>query len=142
MSRRGRAICVLLMLVSFAGTVRADDDAVKDQIKTLAKGRDPRERAHAAHWLGGRKNPEAVAALAKALSDPDATVREAAASALWDTGEAAAAAKPELQKALSYRNAAVLARVAGALHSMGVPQAELADAWRRALAGAHDDATA
>src|SRR4030095_9015055 len=142
MSRRGRAICVLLMLVSFAGTVRADDDAVKDQIKTLAKGRDPRERAHAAHWLGGRKNPEAVAALAKALSDPDASVRQAAASALWDTGEDATAAKPELTKALEDRDAAVVARAAGALAVMDVPDAELAPAWRRALEGARDDATA
>jgi HEAT repeat protein len=143
MSRRGRAICVLLMLVSFAGTVRADDDAVKDQIKTLAKGRDPRERAHAAHWLGGRKNPEAVAALAKALlSDSDPTVRQAAASALWDTGKDAIAAKPELQKALDDDVAAVVARAAGALSVMGVPDKELAPAWRRALEGSRDDATA
>jgi HEAT repeat protein len=143
MSRRGRAICVLLVLLSFSGTVLAAEDAVKDNIKKLAKDRDPRERAHAAHWLGGRKNPEAVAALAKALlSDSDPTVRQAAASGLWDTGKDAIAAKPELQKALDDDVAAVVARAAGALAVMGVPDKELAPAWRRALEGSRDDATA
>ena len=143
MSRRGRAICVLLVILSFGGTVLADDDVIKDQIKKLAKDRDPRERAHAAHWLGGRKNPEAVSALAKALvTDSDPTVRQAAASALWDTGKDAIAAKPELQKALDDAVAAVVARAAGALAVMGVPDKELAPAWRRALEGSRDDATA
>ncbi|HTR04344.1 MAG TPA: HEAT repeat domain-containing protein [Thermoanaerobaculia bacterium] len=127
-----------------AGSLGAQDQdrLVREYAKKLAAERDPKERAHAAHWLGGRKNPEAISALAAALSDPDASVRQAAASALWDTGEAAAAAKPQLEKALGDRDAAVLARVAGALAAMGVPRAELADAWRRALSGAHDDATA
>jgi len=137
------AICVLVVLLPFAAPLRADDDAVKDQIKTLAKDRDPKERAHAAHWLGGRKNPEAVAALAKALlSDSDPSVRQAAASGLWDTGKDAIAAKPELQKALGDDVAAVVARAAGALAVMGVPDKELAPAWRRALEGSRDDATA
>src|SRR5262245_13447279 len=143
MRRRARAICVLLALLPFCGTIRGDDDAVKDQIKTLAKDRDPKERAHAAHWLGGRKNPEAVAALAKALlSDSDPAVRQAAASGLWDTGKDAIAAKPELQKALGDDIAAVVARAAGALAVMGVSDKELAPAWRRALDGSRDDATA
>src|SRR5262249_28355207 len=126
------AICVLLVM-PLAAPVRAfdEDSLIKDHAKTLAKDKDPKERASAAHWLGGRKQPAAVAALAAALSDPDATVREAAASALWDTGKDAAAAKPELQKTLADKDAAVVARAAGALAVMDVPDTELADAWRR-----------
>src|SRR5262249_49976744 len=141
--RRAWAICVLVVLLPFGAPLRADDDAIKDQIKTLTKDRDPKERAHAAHWLGGRKNPEAVAALAKALVSASApTVRQAAASGLWETGKDAIAAKPELQKALDDDVAAVVARAAGALAVMGVSDRELAPAWRRALEGSRDDATA
>ena len=69
-------------------------------------------------------------------------MRQAAASALWNTGKDAVAAKPELEKALGDPDAAVVARAAGALAAMDVPDTELADAWRRALEGARDDATA
>jgi HEAT repeat protein len=137
------AICCLLILQPCLARADSEEDKnIREFSKKLAKERDPKERASAAHWLGGRKNPEAVAALAKALSDSDASVREAAASALWDTGEDAVAAKPDLQKALDDREAAVVARAAGALASMDVPDKELAPAWRRALQGARDDATA
>lgn len=145
LTRLALATCVLLGFALFpAAAARAFDEEslIKDHVKTLAKDKDPKERASAAHWLGGRKQPAAVAALAAALSDPDATVRQAAASALWDTGKDAAAAKPELQKTLADRDAAVVARAAGALAAMDVPDAELADGWRRALDGARDDATA
>jgi HEAT repeat protein len=143
MSRLTLSICVLLAFHPVPGQAQFDlDELVKDHVKTLAKDRDAKDRADAARWLGSRKQPEAVAALAKALSDPDASVRQAAASALWDTGEDAAAAKPELQKALGDPVAAVVARAAGALAVMDVPDAELAEAWRRALDGARDDATA
>ncbi len=141
MTRRAVAICIVLVAIH-SGAARAQDDLVKDYAKTLAKDRDAGERARAAHWLGGRKQPEAVAALAKALSDPDASVRQAAASALWDTGKDAVAAKPELEKALDDPVAAVVARAAGALAVMGVPDKQLAPAWRRALEGSRDDATA
>jgi HEAT repeat protein len=136
------AICVLLVLFSGATAAFDEDSLIRDHAKTLAKDRDPKERASAAHWLGGRKSPAAVAALAAALSDPDATVRQAAASALWDTGKDAAAARPQLQQTLADKDAAVVARAAGALAAMDVPDAELADAWRRALDGSRDDATA
>ncbi len=146
LTRLALATCVLLGLLFLfsapAASAFDEDSLIKDHVKTLAKDKDPKERASAAHWLGGRKQPVAVAALAAALSDPDATVRQAAASALWDTGKDAAAAKPELQRALADRDAAVVARAAGALAAMDVPDAELTDAWRRALDGAHDDATA
>ncbi|HEY4228559.1 MAG TPA: HEAT repeat domain-containing protein, partial [Thermoanaerobaculia bacterium] len=145
--RPALALCVLLGLLMSPAPAHAFgedslDSLIKDYAKTLAKDKDPKERASAAHWLGGRKQPAAVSALAAALSDPDATVREAAASALWDTGKDAAAAKPELQKTLADRDAAVVARAAGALAAMDAPDAELTDAWRRALDGARDDATA
>jgi uncharacterized protein len=141
--RRVAGSAALLLALGISPVLgQSSDKLIREYAKTLSTDRDPRERAHAAHWLSGRKNPEAVAALAKALSDPDASVRQAAASALWDTGEGAAAARPELEKALDDRDAAVLARVAGALASMGAPQAQLADAWRRALAGASDGTTA
>jgi HEAT repeat protein len=141
MRRRALAICIVLVAFH-SGAALAQDDLIKDYAKTLAKDRDAKERARAAHWLGGRKQPEAVAALAKALSDPDASVRQAAASALWDTGKDAVAAKPELEKALDDPVAAVVARAAGALAVMGVPDKQLAPAWRRALEGSRDDATA
>jgi HEAT repeat protein len=76
MRRRALAICILLATCS--GAARAqfkEDELVKDYAKTLARDRDAKERVEAARWLGGRKQPEAVAALAKALSDPDASVR-------------------------------------------------------------------
>jgi HEAT repeat protein/ankyrin repeat protein len=143
MDRRAGVICVLLALAPCLGIAQSDDEKlVRGYAKTLAKDRDAKERADAARSLGGRENPEAVAALAKALSDSDASVREAAASALWDTGKGAIAAKPELQRTLDDREAAVVARAAGALAMMGVPDKKLAPAWRRALEGARDDATA
>ncbi len=143
MGKRVFFICVLLACWSgFAFAQFDEEKLVREYAKTLAKDRDAKERASAARWLGGRKQPEAVAALAKALSDPEASVREAAASALWKTGKDAAAAKPELTKTLGDPDAAVVARAAGALAVMDVPDSELADAWRRALEGARDDATA
>ena len=143
MTKRALAICILLAIHTGAVLAQSkEDELVRDHAKTLAKDRDAKDRADAARWLGGRKQPEAVAALAKALSDPDASVRQAAASALWDTGKDAGAAKPELEKALEDPVAAVVARAAGALAAMGVPDKELAPAWRRALEGSRDDATA
>jgi hypothetical protein len=145
MKKLSLATCVLLALALGSAAVEARDDedeAIRDHAKTLLKDKDAEDRAEAARWLGGRKQPEAVAALAKALSDRDASVRQAAASALWSTGKDAAAAKPELEKALGDPVAAVAARAAGALASMGVPKKDLADAWRRALEGSRDDATA
>jgi HEAT repeat protein len=144
MNRSGRMLCILAILLcaSPAAALFDEQELIREYTKKLSKEKDPRERASAAHWLGGRKDPAAVDALAKALSDPDASVRQAAASGLWDTGKDALAAKPELQKTLADPEAAVVARAAGALAAMDVPDAELAPAWRRALEGARDDATA
>jgi hypothetical protein len=136
------ALCVLLSFRSAAGHAQYDTEKlIRERAKTLATDRDVEDRVDAARFLGGFDKPEAVAALAKALSDQDASVREAAASALWKTGKGALAAKPELQKALGDPSAAVVARAAGALSYMGVKDEELAPAWRRALDGATDDST-
>ena len=143
MIKRALALAVLLAIPAGAGLAQFDmDKLVREYSKKLAKERDPRERAAAAKWLAGREKPEAVAARAKALSDPEASVRQAAASALWDTGNAAGAAKPELTRTLDDPDAAVVARAAGALAFLGVPDKELARPWRRALEGSRDDATA
>ncbi|MEO8432111.1 MAG: HEAT repeat domain-containing protein [Acidobacteriota bacterium] len=143
MVRRAWLAAVLLASMPAVGFAQFDEDKlIRDWAKTLSKDRDAKDRVSAAEALGGREKPEAVAALAKALSDPDASVREAAASALWKTGKPAAAAKPELQRALDDREAAVAARAAGALSVMGVPDEELAPAWRRVLEGSRDKATA
>src|SRR5450432_1973048 len=81
MTERILAICILLAMPSVAARARSsEDELVKDHAKTLATDRDAKDRAEAARWLGGRKQSEAVAALAKALSDPDASVRQVAAS--------------------------------------------------------------
>ena len=141
-SRRTLALCVLLAFHAVTAQAQFNTEKlIRERAKTLAKDRDIEDRVDAARFLGGFDNPEAVAALAKALSDPADPVREAAASALWKTGKGAAAAKPELQKALGDPSAAVVARAAGALSYMGVEDAELADAWRRALEGASDQYT-
>lgn len=143
MKRSARMLCILGMLLCASPAAAFDEqELISEYTKKLSKEKDPRERASAARWLGGRKDPAAVEALAKALSDPDASVREAAASGLWDTGKDASAAKPALHKTLEDSDAAVVARAAGALAAMDVPDAELAPAWRRALEGSRDDATA
>jgi len=141
-NRSTLALCLFLAVPPAAGQAQYDSAKhVRERVKILATDRDAKDRVDAARFLGGFDEPEAVAALAKALSDPDASVREAAASSLWKTGKAAAAAKPDLEKALGDPVAAVVARAAGALSSMGVPDQELAEAWRRALAGATDGST-
>lgn len=141
--KRALVICLILACWATAGFAQSDEEKlVREYAKKLAKNRDAGDRASAARWLSGRKNPDAVAALAKALSDPEASVRQAAASALWSTGMDAIAAKPDLTRTLGDSDAAVVARAAGALAVMDVPDSELADAWRRALEGARDDATA
>ena len=65
MTRRALAICVLLAFHPAAGQAWFDEEKlVREYAKTLAKDKDAKDRADAARWLGGRKHPEAVAALA------------------------------------------------------------------------------
>lgn len=107
---------------------------VKEKLEAVANDRDPKERAAAAKWLGGRKNPEAIAALAKALSDRDATVRQAAADGLWSSDEAAEPAREQLVAALDDPDVNVVAQAAGALQAIGMKEAELVTARKRVFA--------
>lgn len=98
------------------------------------RSRDPKERAAAAKWLGGRKEPESIAALTTALKDPEASVRMEAASGLWSSEKAAEPARAALVAALDDPDPNVVTYAAGALQSIGMKEAELAEARRRALA--------
>jgi HEAT repeat protein len=106
----------------------------KEKVEALATERDAKERAAAAEWLGGRSEPDVIAALANALSDKDARVREAAASALWKSGKAAEPARAQLVAALNEANPNVLARIAGALQMLGMEDNELVPARKRVFA--------
>jgi len=145
-----RSATVLLLLLSCAAlpnSGQAQEDPFfakvrRKQIKELTTSRDAAKRAEAAEQLGGKKYPEAVAALAQALSDKDVRVRRAAVSALWETGEDAKAAEPALRNALDDVDPAVVAGAAGALEMMDVEAEQLVEPRRRALAAAKDRSTA
>ena len=113
---------------------RQTESAKRETIETLARDRDPAARVKAAERLAVHTEPEAIAALAGALSDRDATVRLAAASALWRMEKAAEPARPQLLAALDDASLDVVARAAGALQSLGMKEAELATARKRVLA--------
>jgi HEAT repeat protein len=145
MTRRWGAAWVslgLLCLTAAAPAAGEPPKHVRRWIGDLQKKKSAQDRASAARLLGRQKDPEAVAALAHALSDRDVEVRQAAASALWDTGKGAAAAEPALRQALNDPEPGVVARAAGALEVMGVDAGELIEVRRRALRGAHDGVTA
>ena len=131
-----------LFAVMLAGAAFAQSDAAQKQFRewtverigTLTSSRDAAERAKAAEWLGGSKDADAIEALARALTDPEARVRQAAAGALWKSEKASAAAKPALQRALQDPDVNVVAQAAGALASIGVPAGELLEARKRVFA--------
>ena len=104
---------------------------VKEKLEAVAKDRDPKERAAAAEWLGGRKTPEAISALAAALSDRDPRVRQAAASGLWKSEKAAEPARAQLTATLDDPDPDVVAQAAGALQAIGVKSETLVDARKR-----------
>ncbi|MEP7067583.1 MAG: HEAT repeat domain-containing protein [Usitatibacter sp.] len=104
---------------------------VKEKLEAVANGRDPKERAAAAEWLGGRKTPEAIAALGAALADRDARVRQAAASGLWKSEKASEPARTQLIAALDDADPNVVAQAAGALASLGMKEDALAGARKR-----------
>ena len=104
---------------------------VKEKLEAVAKARDPKERAAAAEWLGGRNTPDAIAALAAALSDRDAKVRQAAASALWKSAKASEPARPQLLAALEDPDPNVVAQAAGALQAIGMKEEALIAARQR-----------
>lgn len=98
---------------------------MKEKVEAVAHDNDPGERAAAAEWLGGRKTPEAIAALAAALSDRDAKVRQAAAGALRESEKAAEPARPQLLAALADPDPNVVAQAAGALQEIGMKEEAL-----------------
>ena len=107
---------------------------VKEKIEAVTRDRDPKERAAAAEWLGGRDSPEAIAALAAALSDREANVREAAAGALWKSGKASEPTRAKLVAVLDDPDPNVVAQAAGALQSIGMKADELVEPRRRVFA--------
>ena len=118
---------------------KIDAEWMKEKLEAVAHGSDPKERAAAAEWLGGRKTPEAIAALAAALSDRAASVRKAAAGALWDSGKASEAARPQLVAALEDADPNVVAQAAGALQAIGMKEDALVAPRKRVFESA--DAT-
>ena len=107
---------------------------VKEKLEEVASGRDPKVRAAAAEWLGGRSTPDVIAALATALADRDAKVRQAAASALWESGKASEPARSKLLAALEDPDPDVVAQAAGALQAIGMKEEALVDARKRVFA--------
>lgn len=97
------------------------------------RSEDPKERAAAARWLGGRKDAESIAALAAALKDPEAKVRYEAASGLWSSEKASEPARAALVASLEDADPNVVAQAAGALQSIGMKEEELAAARKRVL---------
>jgi HEAT repeat protein len=114
----------------------------KEKLEAVANHKDAKERAAAAQWLGGRKEPEVIAALAKALTDRDANVRQAAASGLWDSDKAAEPARAQLVAALDDADPNVVAYAAGALQAIGMKEAELVAARKRVFASPDTTPTA
>ena len=114
---------------------------VKEKLEAVVNDRDPKERAAAAEWLGGRKTPEAIAALAAALADRDSKVRQAAAGALWKSEKASEPARPQLLQALNDPDANVVAQAAGALQSIGMKEEELVAARKRVFAAPESSLT-
>ena len=121
-----RILIVALVLASCP--VLADTEAERtfrkwavERMEILRKDKDPVQRAEAAAYLGTYKEPDVIAALGAALSDPDARVRAAAAGSLWAAEKAADPAP------------AVVVRAAGALQALGMNEAELVPARKRVL---------
>jgi hypothetical protein len=61
--------------------------ALRNRLMEILQNADPELRNHAAIALGWQKNVEAIPALTRLLSDPDAQVHQSAATALADIGE-------------------------------------------------------
>ena len=104
-----------------------------ERMETLAKSRSAKKRAEAADWLGGSRDPEANAALGRALADPEVIVRVAAAGGLWKSEKGAAPAHEALVKALDDPASEVAINAAGAMSFLGMKEKDLAPTRRRVL---------
>lgn len=132
-------LLISCFLVAAGDAAAATSDDLRKTIdrlaKTLAKSKDPAQRADAAERLTWEV-PEVVPPLVGALADPVDDVREAAARSLWKVSKVAEPARGALQKALNDVEPAVAIAAAGALEAMGVPEAELKPTFERVLASA------
>lgn len=108
------------------------EEGRKEKVRALSS-RNADERLDAVEFFSGQRDPDSVAALGRALSDPDARVRQAAASGLWRIEKDAEPARAQLVKALDDADPNVAARAAGALQAMGMKETELAAPRRRVL---------
>ena len=108
------------------------EEGRQDQVRALSS-KDPKERAEAVRFFSGRRDAASIAALGRALSDPDARVREAAASGLWRIEKDAEPVRAQLLTALEDPDPNVVASVAGALQAMGMKEAELVAPRKRVL---------
>ena len=131
----GRVLALVVAMWAAAGPAGADsffEKAHRKDLETLARSRKPEERASAAESLGSWDDPQSIAALTRALEDPDAEVRENAARSLWRQHKVAGSAKDALRTRLDdVPDVAMMA--AGALEAMDVDPKELVPARRRAL---------
>jgi HEAT repeat protein len=135
LSRPVATVLALVLVASGAAADSADkffEKVRRENLETLARSRKPEERARAAESLGSWDDAASVAALARALDDPDAEVRENAARSLWKLHKVAGSAEPALRARLEDVPGVAVA-AAGALEAMGVDAAELVPARRRAL---------
>jgi hypothetical protein len=90
-TRTRLALLLLLVMAVLAGRVAASDVRVQDLCKAVVDDPNYKIRVQAALVLGKVRDPAAVPALIKALTDQNATVRGIAAGALGDIGDPLAA---------------------------------------------------
>lgn len=135
---RSRAVLVLTLLLAaplLAPPLHAETARERAQklMKTLAKDKDPHERADAARSLGSMGATDSVTALLSALKDSDRNVRIAASSALWKLGEAARPQLAEMRKAFEDNSGWVRLNLGGALEDLGTPRKDLVNGYRECL---------
>ncbi len=111
-------LCLCFAITNISCAVSKAKQASKLTNK-LENSRDANDRSKAARELGKMGAWDAVPALSKALSDPDAKVRASAARALWDLKDYAQPAQNALRTALNDRSPSVKYNVVGALAAMG-----------------------
>lgn len=133
-----KRVLTAVLALATAGAAAADsadkffEKVRRENLETLARSKKAEERARAAESLGSWDDALSVAALTRALEDPDAEVRENAARSLWKLHKVAGSAQAALRARLEdVPDVAVVA--AGALQAIGVDAAELVPARRRAL---------
>ncbi len=129
------ASCVLLLCIVVAGPVSADASLRAYASVLGQRSAELDDRIDAARALGRYFPVQGVAAMAKALNDPEPAIREAAAAALWTAAlsdepgarEAVMADADRLRTALGDRSIEVVALAAAALEAAGEPRESLVE---------------